>query len=247
MIKKDIKFNKYQKRGAYHWQQISLSIFNYNAFVSARYNQVVDEVFGTKKSKILDIGCGEGVLIYLMFKKTKSAITGIDTDQLSLDFAKNKLKSLKVKAKLKTASAYKLPFKNNAFDLVVSAEVVEHLTDIKKYLTQIKKVLKPNGQLIITTPVKLGSIPEDKMHVKEFTPKELKVLLSRYFDKVTIKTSHPLWLKKLYLFRLFKFNRFYFEPFRLLINFFVLLTNLNPFKLELSQPTNQIAICQKPL
>jgi len=241
-MKKDIKFTKYKKRGAYHWQQISNSILNHNAFVSARYNQVVNQIPKNPSQIILDIGCGEGVLVYLIFKKTKSQITGIDTDQLSLEFAKSKFKSLKVKAKFFKANAYKLPFKNNTFDTIVSAEVIEHLSDTHKYLSEIKRVLKPGGKVIITTPVKLSEIPKDKMHVKEFTPQEFQEILNKYFKTINIKTSHPLFLRNLYILKLGKINRFYLEPFKWLINLWIILTKLNPFKLSFGQPTNQIAI-----
>lgn len=247
MTKKDIKFDKYQKRGNYHWQQIGPSIFKHNAFVSARYNQVVDLIPQNSSLKILDIGSGDGVLSWLIYKKTKSQVTGIDTDKLSLKLAKNKFKQLEIKAKFKKANAYKLPFKKNSFDLVVSAEVIEHLSNTKKYLSEITRVLKPKGKAIITTPIKLSEIPEDKMHVKEFDPTELKNLLESHFKVVSIKTSHPLALKKLYLLRLFKTGRFHFEPLRWLINIFVLTTKINPFKLGLGQSTNQVAICRKLL
>ena len=244
---KDIKFTKYQKRGNYHWQQIKPSIFNFNSFVVALYDQVIDLIPKKSSQKILDIGCGDGTLSWLIYKKTKSQITGIDLDQLSLEFAKKEFKKRLAKARFLQASAYKLPFKNNSFDLVVSAEVIEHLSNTKKYLSEIVRVLKPKGKAIITTPIKLSEIPEDKMHVKEFNSVKLNDLLESHFKKVTIKTSHPLWLKKLYLLRLFKLGRFHLEPFRWLINIFVLTTKINPFKLQLGRSTNQVAICQKPL
>jgi ubiquinone/menaquinone biosynthesis C-methylase UbiE len=49
-------------------------------------------------------------------------------------------------------NVYKIPFKDNIFDLVHMSEVIEHLLDTDKALSEIHRVLKPNGKLIITTP-----------------------------------------------------------------------------------------------
>lgn len=241
----EIQFNKYQKRGSYHWQQTSNNIFKHNAYVSARYQQVLNLIPRQKKLKILDLGCGDGVLTYLILKKCKADIFGIDTDPKALKIARLKLESLQPKARFKQASAYKLPFKNQSFDLVIAAEIIEHLEKPNQMLLELNRVLKPRAMVIITTPVKINAVPEDKMHFKEYSSKDLLKKLKKYFKNTTIKTSHPLWLKKLYLFSLFKFSHYYFEPFRLLINLWVILTKLNPFLLSSEPNTNQIAVCLK--
>jgi len=243
----EITFTKYKKRGAYHWQQISRSIFNFNAFVAARYQQIVLLIPKKKTQKILDIGCGDGVLAYLIYQHSKATITGLDYDKSSLEAAKKIFKAKKAKAKFISGSAYKLPFKTGSFDIVVSTEVIEHLSKTNKYLSEINRVVKSKGKVIITTPIKIYDIPEDKMHIQEFTSEELKKILMKYFKKVSIYTSHPLFLKKLYALSIFKLDRFYFEPFKWLINAWVLLTGINPFKLSIGKNTNQIAICSKPL
>jgi 2-polyprenyl-3-methyl-5-hydroxy-6-metoxy-1,4-benzoquinol methylase len=244
-MSKKITFKKYQTRSPdYHWQQIRPNIFYFNAFVAARYQQVVDQIPTNKNLKILDIGCGDGVLLWLISQKTPAKLFGIDTDKSSLKLARSKLGD---KATLKQASAYQLPFKARQFDIVIATEVIEHLNQPSRMLQEIKRALKPSGRLIISTPIKLTSIPEDKMHVKEFTPKELKTCLKKYFSSVALKTSHPLWLKKLYLICLFKLGRYHLEPFRWLINLWVILTKLNPFLLSSKKDTNQIAICRQPL
>ena len=166
---KEIKFTKYKKRGAYHWQQISRSIFRFNAFVVARYQQVVALIPKKKTQKILDIGCGDGVLTYLIYQQSKATITGLDYDKSSLEAAKKIFKVKKAKTKFISGSAYKLPFKANSFDIVVSTEVIEHLSKTDQYLSEINRVVKSQGKVIITTPIKIYDTPEDKMHFKEFT------------------------------------------------------------------------------
>lgn len=237
----EIKFDKYQKRGSnYHWHQIKSNIFNISIFVQARYKQVLGQIPNSQELKILDIGCGDGVLLSLVHQKTKAQLFGIDLDDKSLKIAKTK-----VKAKFIKSSAYQLPFNNDFFDIVIAGEVIEHLKKPEKMIAEIKRVLKPSAKAIITTPVKLADKPEDKMHVQEFTPLELNQILGKYFNKVTIKTSHPLLFRRLYLYRLVKIGRFHLEPFRWLLNLWTIITKLNPFKLSFGQPTNQIAIVVK--
>ncbi|AKM79445.1 MAG: Methyltransferase type 11 [Candidatus Beckwithbacteria bacterium GW2011_GWB1_47_15] len=238
-------FTKYQSRGAYHWRQVEKNIFTYSSFVAARYHQVISQLPRDKSLKVLDLGCGDGVLIYLASQKHPGEFTGVDTDALSLKAARRQLQNRGVAAKLIKASAYHLPFPENSFDVVIAAEVIEHLRSPQKMLTEAAKVLKPGGKMILTTPVKIGTKLSDTLHAQEFSPRELESSLARYFNQVDVKTSHPLWLKKLYLWRVGKLGRFYLEPFRLTINLWVMITNLNPFLLNLGPPTNQLAICRK--
>ena len=202
-MKTEIKFTKYQKRGAYHWQQMSKNPFRFNAFVAARYQQVIKALPTGENLKILDVGCGDGVLVAMIARDPTARVTGIDTDADSLEAAKNRLAAFGDRVQLVEASGYSLPFEDNAFNVVVAAEMIEHLQYIDGLLTEIKRVLKPGGLVIITTPVKLFDKPEDPMHVQEFTPIKLKHLLEKHFNKVSILRSHPYWLKKIYLFKFF--------------------------------------------
>ena len=233
-----IIFKKYQLRNSgYHWQQISYNPFTFSAYVQARYQQVLKQLSKIKKIKILDIGCGDGVLLYLINRNLKAQLTGVDLDSDSLKLAKTK-----VKAKFIKASAYKLPFKAHSFDLVIVSEIIEHLDDPDKMLKEFKRILKTSGTGIITTPVKLFAKPEDPMHVQEFTSNTLEKLLNKYFSTVTIKTSHPYVLKKAYITPWFKIGRFYFEPIRWLINLIFLIFKINPFYLPKPRPSQQLAI-----
>jgi len=233
-----IIFNKYQKRADnYHWQQISRNIFAFNAFVMARYQQVVKLIPQKSNQKVLDIGCGDGVLLSFM---EKGNLFGVDLDQSSLNYGASR-----VKAKFIQAPADKLPFKANFFDIVLATEIIEHLSQPEKLIQEAKRVLKPEGYLILTTPLKQPGKLADKLHVQEFSPTELKNLLHPHFQLITITQSHPLCFKKIYTLTLFKFGRFYFEPFKWLINLWVFVTGLNPFNLRLGQSSQLFALAKK--
>ena len=229
-------FDKYSKRGAYHWQQVSRNPFWFNAYVMARYQQVV-RVIPRRSKRVLDIGCGDGVLLSLI---GGGRLYGVDLDQTSLDYA-----ATRVKAKLVKAAAENLPFKANFFDLVIATEIIEHLAKPELMLAEIKRVLKLGGRVILTTPVKSATGLADKLHHQEFTPQALRQLCAAYFHRVKIITSHPLWLRQVYTFSLGKLGRFHFDLCRWLINAVVLVTGINLFTFLPGRPSQQLAIGRK--
>jgi 2-polyprenyl-3-methyl-5-hydroxy-6-metoxy-1,4-benzoquinol methylase len=71
-------FTKYRTRGAYHFEQIGLNIFKANSFVKQRYINCIKLLKKNKNNgKILDLGCGDGALTYMLFKEGYNA-EGID-------------------------------------------------------------------------------------------------------------------------------------------------------------------------
>ncbi|OGE32036.1 hypothetical protein A2631_02875 [Candidatus Daviesbacteria bacterium RIFCSPHIGHO2_01_FULL_44_29] len=86
---------------------------------------------------ILDVGCGEGfILAKLKQEKIGKKLIGIDLSKAALRIGKN----IHPKLTLKLGSIYKLPFKDNAFDLVLCTEVLEHLKNPPKALAEIIRV-----------------------------------------------------------------------------------------------------------
>lgn len=238
---KEIIFNKYQVRSkSYHWQQISHNIFLFNSYVMARYQQVLKQIPSNKHLKILDIGCGDGVLLSLISKKSSAKLFGVDLDQTCLDYA-----STKVKAKFYKGSATKLPFKNNYFGMVIATEIIEHLNSPQALIKEAYRVLKPKAKLIITTPNKLESGLTDKLHVQEFSKQELFQILKPEFKSIKISGSHPLWLKNIYTKTIFKYGKYHFDLGRWLINLLIFLTGYNPFKSKQSHPSQLLVIAKK--
>lgn len=97
--------------------------------------------------KILDVGCSSGVLTARVAKYLpKSKVTGLDSYQKAVNFAKSKYPKIKFVA----GDAHKLPFKDKAFDLIICTETLEHVTDPKGVLLEIKRVLSKNGAALIS-------------------------------------------------------------------------------------------------
>jgi len=100
----------------------------------------------SNKIKILDVACGTGRFFKLYGKRK---IYGID---ISNDMLKQARKSKK--AVLKVADAEKIPYAKNSFDIVITAQFIQHLEDYMPYLKEMVRVCKSKGYLIMDFPNK---------------------------------------------------------------------------------------------
>lgn len=126
-----------------------------------------------KNARLLDCGCGIGLSLYYLSGYFKNS-TGVETDKKSFEIAKKQFAKLKCKAKLRLYDGKKLPFPDNYFDIVTSMEVWEHAQDPPGMLKEIKRVLKPEGILHITTANKLWPIePHYKLPFLSYLPYSL--------------------------------------------------------------------------
>jgi len=97
-------------------------------------------------NKVLDIGCYSGTL-GSMLMKIGNEVYGIQINEEVAEIARRK--GLKVKIQ---DIESRFDFEDNFFDVVVAAEIIEHILDTDFFIDEIKRVLKPNGFLILSTP-----------------------------------------------------------------------------------------------
>ena len=123
--------------------------------------------------KVLDLGCGTGYGSAELISMGAKSVDGVDLSKGAIGFARANYK--KNRLSFKIADALNLPFKDNTFDCVVSFEVIEHVKDYTKYLTEAFRVLKKGGYFIFSTPnimqYRRGS---SHYHFKEFSAQELR-------------------------------------------------------------------------
>ncbi len=131
---------------------------------------------------VLDIASGEGYGSSLMGITAKK-VYGIDIDKKSVTHAKNKY-SNHHNVEFLIGSTDKIPLESNSVDVVVSFETIEHHDEHDLMMQEIKRVLKVDGILLISSPEK--SIyserdPYNPFHIKELTLEDFEVLLNKYF------------------------------------------------------------------
>jgi 2-polyprenyl-3-methyl-5-hydroxy-6-metoxy-1,4-benzoquinol methylase len=197
----EIKFNKYEKLGRdYHYKEVSKRYpTRYNPFVSARYiNNVTiikkalsQKTTPSKTLKIVDIGCGDGLLLYMLEKELKDydiEVYGLDPVDEAITTCKEKMP----KGKFKVGSAYETGYEDDFFDIVVSSDVIEHVQEPSTMLDEINRITKENGIILITTPIRFTEIPLDNMHVQEFFSDEFSQLVSNHLKIDRVYETHSL-------------------------------------------------------
>lgn len=102
--------------------------------------------FSGRNSKILDIGCYNGTIGELLIKRNND-VYGIEANQdaAQLSIRKN------IKVTVQDIES-KFNFESHLFDVVVAAEIIEHILDTDFFIEEIKRVLKPKGALVLSTP-----------------------------------------------------------------------------------------------
>lgn len=117
-----------------------------------------------KPEKTLEIGIGEGLFASKVSEQRKTeemSYIGIDFSTEGVRIANRRIK--KKDFHFLTADGLHLPFKSCQFDIVVCSEVVEHVTEKRSLLVETKRILKPYGHLILTTPNLRSLIKRDIM------------------------------------------------------------------------------------
>jgi demethylmenaquinone methyltransferase/2-methoxy-6-polyprenyl-1,4-benzoquinol methylase len=117
--------------------------------------RLVKEVVKTHPQHILDVATGTGDLAFLLYKKTKAAVIGVDIAEGMLGIARKKQAVKSIPVTFMQASASSLPFPNHSFDVVTVAFGVRNFEHLREGLQEIYRVLKPEGTVAIlelTTP-----------------------------------------------------------------------------------------------
>lgn len=108
--------------------------------------EMIIKLVATEK-RVLDIGCYDGTIGKLI-AQNQNEVYGIDLSDQAVNLAKKK----GIRAYQADIEENDLPFPKEFFDVIVAAEIIEHVFDTDGFLEKIREFLKPNGHLILTTP-----------------------------------------------------------------------------------------------
>ena len=135
-------------------------------------------------SRFCDLGFGPGVLTAFILQQNASwKIDGVDISQHCLHHAQRLLAKKEVleRSEMSVGDVRVLPYPDNAFDVVIAIEVLEHIPDPEVGLSEAMRVLKPGGYAITALPVQLPLL----MHLYDFdSPDEVLALYKKVGLKV---------------------------------------------------------------
>lgn len=135
------------------------------------------------KGDVLEVGCGEGRGIDLLIHQARS-FTAVDKIRPVIE----KLQKKHPGARLMSMDIPPLAgLADNAYDVVVSFQVIEHIRNDELFLHEICRVLKPGGRAMLTTPNRKLSLTRNPWHVREYLPTDLEQLARKFFAHVEVK------------------------------------------------------------
>ncbi|HMJ08788.1 MAG TPA: class I SAM-dependent methyltransferase [Pyrinomonadaceae bacterium] len=146
---------------------------------AARYVFALDHI---ENKSVMDIACGTGYGLAFL-KQRARAVTGVDID---IAAAVEAMSEKDEKVSVLLGSGLNLPFHDESFDVVTSFETLEHLQERQLFLWELKRILRPNGLLILSTPNANYTMPKDgkpsnPFHVFEYKPEELRAEIGSIF------------------------------------------------------------------
>jgi SAM-dependent methyltransferase len=143
----------------------------------------------SRGKRVLDAGCGAGYGSAELAHCAQSVI-GIDVAAEAVDFARANYRMPNLQ--FEQASCISVPHGDASFDLVVAFEVIEHLEQWREFLLEMRRVLAPGGQFIVSTPNRLyytesrGAQGANPFHVHEFDFREFQTELQSVFPHVSL-------------------------------------------------------------
>lgn len=135
--------------------------------------------------RVLDVASGEGYGSFLLRRWGAESVEGIDVDEQTVETATRLFGGDGVHYQCHTAE--QLPFEDHTFDVVCSFETIEHLDHPELFLQEIRRVLKPGGNIILSCPndpyyYKQGT-PGNPFHKKQYTYFDFKQLAEKYLGQ----------------------------------------------------------------
>jgi SAM-dependent methyltransferase len=159
-----------------------------NRFARKRIENVFTVLPPVYGSTVIDLGCGMGTFTIETARAGARAV-GIDPAAAALEAARRVAAVEAVPAAFVRADAVDLPLARDSADLVLAADLVEHLDDVTlaRILGEARRVLREGGRLVLYTPSRshlferlrlAGAMPEDPSHIGLRTESELTAALA---------------------------------------------------------------------
>jgi SAM-dependent methyltransferase len=145
--------------------------------------KLANDYINNDLSIILDIACGAGYGASFL-AGMKHHVVGGDINPKTIEYANSRY-SHQENLTFKVMDALQVDYPNSTFDYITSFETIEHISDVDKYLIELKRLLKPNGLIFVSTPQNsLGHIPLTFHHEYEYGRHDLRGAIEKHFSIV---------------------------------------------------------------
>ena len=120
---------------------------SHSSRVAEQAHQLLQAANPQPGQQLLDVGCGNGTAPIHLAQTLGLAVTGIDVDTEQIEAAAAKGNGVAA-VRFLAADATRLPFADDEFDLVYTNKTTHHIRDWQRALTEMTRVLKPDGYLL---------------------------------------------------------------------------------------------------
>jgi ubiquinone/menaquinone biosynthesis C-methylase UbiE len=168
----------------------------YRSLMKGFHDKIISTIKDTRATTILDVGCGEGYTTKEINDNYLCVITGIDVSKTII----RKAKELHPEIAFTVGSAYRLPYPDNSYDLVIATEMLEHLQSPETAIIEMKRVSKK--YVMITVPNeplwRIGNMARGAYidswgntpgHLQHWSKKGIFKLMKNYFEDGMIKNA----------------------------------------------------------
>lgn len=137
--------------------------------------KLIQQILPVEGKKILDIATGTGDLAFRLLEYQPESIIGIDISSGMVNHCKHKIKKYNAEKIIQCfqADAMQLPFENNSFDIVCIAFGIRNFPDTQKAISEIRRVLKPDGKFVALEFLRSKLIEKNKLfriYMKSIVP-----------------------------------------------------------------------------
>ncbi len=136
---------------------------------------------------VLDAGCGVGYGSAILAAAGATRVVGVDIALEAVEAARERCIP---RADFRVDDLRSLGLPPGSFDVVVCFEAIEHVDDPERVLDELRRVLRPDGLLIVSSPNRDVYTPGNPYHVHEYTTDELESSLKRRFGNVALYLQH---------------------------------------------------------
>jgi 2-polyprenyl-3-methyl-5-hydroxy-6-metoxy-1,4-benzoquinol methylase len=157
----------------------------------ARYHWAAQLVAG---HSVLDAACGTGYGTRILARAGARRVTGVDLDAQTVAIADQRYGTEGLEFLEGDLSALELP--EDSFDLVVCFEAIEHLGDPAAAVAELRRLVRPGGTLVVSSPNPAAYPQGNPHHLHELAPTELLGLVESHFDNTVLHLQHA-WLASL--------------------------------------------------